>query len=137
MIAKRLFPLLLCATGSVFAADKAPIPATTSLFQALLGLVVVLGILAALAWGIKRTGLAKNTAPSTVKVIGGVSIGNRERILVVEVADQWIVVGVAPGRVNTLSTMPRQIQDMNPEQESAGKNFATWLKQTIEKRNVQ
>ena len=141
MIATRFFPflpILLCAAGSAYAAETSAstAPAAASLFQALLGLVVVLGILAVAAWGMRRMGLAKNSAPSTVKVIGGVSVGNRERILVVEVADQWIVVGVAPGRVNTLSTMPRQVQETPADTESNARNFSAWLKQTIEKRNA-
>ncbi|MGH8809782.1 MAG: FliO/MopB family protein, partial [Noviherbaspirillum sp.] len=76
------------------------------------------------------------SAASTVKVIGGVNVGSRERILVVEVAEQWIVVGVAPGRVNTLSTLPRQ-EIAAPDSAPAAKNFSTWLKQTIEQRNGQ
>ena len=82
---------------------------------------------------------ARNAGGSTVRIVSGVSLSNRERILVVEVADQWIVVGVAPGCINTLATMPRQetvasaASDPYPPH---GKNFAAWLKQTIEKRNA-
>ena len=36
------------------------------------------------------------------------NLGGRERMLVVEVGNQWIVVGASPGRVNALATMPRQ-----------------------------
>jgi flagellar protein FliO/FliZ len=105
------------------------------LLQVLLGLVIVLGLMAGAAWTLKRFGIAKANTGTTVKIVGGVSVGNRERILVVEVADQWIVVGVAPGRVNTLSTMPRQENTVAPEAAPEAKNFSAWLKQTIEKRH--
>ena len=74
---------------------------------------------------------------NVARVVGGVNVGNRERVLVVEVADQWIVVGVAPGRVNALSTMPKQDNAPTSQPLPEQKNFATWLKQTIDKRNAR
>ncbi|RZI42093.1 flagellar biosynthetic protein FliO [Herbaspirillum sp. HC18] len=127
-------PLLLCAP--VYAAEQAASPASAgNLLQVLLGLVVVLGLMAGAAWVLRRMGVAGAGANNVAKVIGGVSVGNRERVVVVEVADQWIVVGVAPGRVNALSTMPRQESAAIPEAVPGAKNFSAWLKQTIEKRN--
>ena len=62
-----------------------------------------------------------------------------ERIMLIEVADQWIVVGASPGRVNALATLPRQEEDagaaLAPQHSPAAANFSEWLKQTIEKRN--
>jgi flagellar protein FliO/FliZ len=133
-----LSPVALCIGGSAHAAAEQAGPASAgSLFQVLLGLIVVLGLMAGAAWMLRRFGLAKTTFAGTVKIIGGVNVGTRERILVVEVADQWIVVGVAPGRVNTLSTMPRQENVAESEAAPVAKNFSAWLKQTIDKRNGQ
>lgn len=123
-------------------AEAAIQPATTSattsagnFFQVLLGLIVVLALMAAAAWSLKKFGVSKLTGNATVKIVGGVSVGNRERVLVVEVGDQWIVVGVAPGQVNALSTMPRQESAAVPEAVPIAKNFSAWLKQTIDKRS--
>lgn len=133
----RAFLLVLAAfvAGSARAAEQAAPGATSSLLQVLLGLVIVLGLLAGTAWLIRRLGLARPSSASVVKVIGGASIGTRERIVLVEVADQWIVVGVAPGCINALTTMPRQEGFTQSDPTPVGKNFASWLKQTIEKRN--
>lgn len=106
-----------------------------NLFQVLLGLVVVLGLMAGAAWLLKRFGAMQPTTGSTIRVVGGVSVGSRERVIVVEVADQWIVVGVAPGRVNSLATMPRQEGIPPGDSTATTPNFAAWLKRTIEKRN--
>ncbi|MES2365362.1 MAG: flagellar biosynthetic protein FliO [Pseudomonadota bacterium] len=105
-----------------------------SLFQVLLGLALVLGLMAALAWVLKRFGATRAAGSAIVKVVGGVSVGGRERVLIVEAADQWIVIGVAPGRVNALATMPRQ-EIPAPMLGPVTKNFSDWLKQTMEKRN--
>jgi flagellar protein FliO/FliZ len=102
----------------------------------------VLGLLAVLAWFMKRYGPKAQGGSAHVKLVGALSLGGRERIMVVEVGDQWIVVGASPGRVNALATMPRQDQlaggdaVLHPHQPSAA-SFGEWLKQTIDKRNAK
>ena len=126
------------------AQNAAPQSAATAsaggFFQVLLGLLAVLAVLGAIAWLLKRFNLSRIAGNAPVKIIGGVSVGNRERVIVVEVADQWIVVGVAPGQVNALSTLARPEDAAMPAPApslQAGDNFATWLKQKIDKRNAQ
>lgn len=101
----------------------------------LFGLVVVLGLMMGLAWWLKRFGPARNAGNAPLKIVGGVSVGARERVMVIEVADQWIVVGVAPGSVTTLSTMPRQETSASLPTNAVPANFSGWLKQTIDRRN--
>lgn len=118
-------------------AQPAPASATTTagnFFQVLLGLIVVLALMAAAAWSLKKFGVTNLAGNAPVKIVGGVSVGNRERVVVIEVADQWIVVGVAPGQVNALSTMPRQENAATAAAAPAAKNFSAWLKQTVDKR---
>ena len=107
-----------------------------SLLQVIFGLIVVLGLLAGALWVLKRVGGGRLAAGSVVKIVGGVSVGNRERVMVVEVADQWIVIGVAPGQVSKLADMPRQERQQGAAALPGAPNFSAWLKQTIEKRNA-
>jgi flagellar protein FliO/FliZ len=116
-------------------------PAPTSvgsLLQTILSLAFVIALLVGLAWLLKRFGPKTVTGGTTVKLVGALSVGARERILVVEVGEQWIVVGASPGRMNALATMPRQETadlDLAARPPLSGANFAEWFKQTIEKRN--
>lgn len=126
-------PLLL-GSALAYAADQ-PASSAGGMFQMLFGLIIVLGVMIGAAWLLKRSGVAGNPAGSVIRVVGGVSVGNRERILVVEVADEWIVVGVTPSNINALSTMPRQELPASQYSGPVPANFAAWLKQTIEKRN--
>ena len=127
------------------AANPAAGPAAGSLIQTILALFVVLGLLAVLAWFMKRYGPKAQAGSANVKLVGALNLGGRERIMVVEVGDQWIVVGASPGRVNALATMARQPgveadattgATLHPHQPSAS-SFAEWLKQTIDKRNAK
>lgn len=107
-----------------------------SVLQVIFGLVIVLGLLAATLWLLKRVGGNRLAAGSVASIVGGVSVGTRERVLVVQVADQWIVVGVAPGQVTALASMPKQeVTDAGAT--SPAPNFSAWLKQTIEKRHAE
>ena len=94
--------LSVLAINGAHAADVSSSAAATggsaagSVFTMLLGLGTVLALLVGLAWLFKRTGLVKGASGNAVaKIIGGVSVGTRERVMVIEVAEQWIVVGVA------------------------------------------
>ena len=119
-------------------------PAAGSLIQTIFALCLVLALLAALAWCMKRYGPKAQAGAARVKLVGALSLGGRERIMVVEVGDQWIVVGASPGRVNALATMPRQPgiaetppgATLLPHQPSAS-SFAAWLKQTIDNRHAK
>lgn len=117
------------------AAEQRPVDSVGNLLQVLVGLVVVLALMAGAAWTLKRLGVTKGVAGSVAKIVGGVSVGSRERILVVEVGEQWIVVGVAPGRVNALATMQRRETGVAPVAAPEAKNFSAWLKQVIDKRH--
>ena len=118
----------------------APPSAGGSLLQTTFSLLLVLAILVGLAWLLKRYGPKSVTGSANVKLVGALSVGARERILVVEVGEQWIVVGASPGRMNALATLPRQETGIDltaaaPGQALPSANFAEWFKQTIEKRN--
>ncbi|MGJ7914666.1 flagellar biosynthetic protein FliO [Massilia sp. LXY-6] len=115
--------------------------ATGSLLQTLLALIVVLGVLGALAWFLKRYGPKAGGGNANLRVVGALNLGGRERVLVVEVGNQWIVVGASPGRINALATMPKQEGMEHATLAPHGANaappansFADWLKQTIDKR---
>ena len=124
-------PILAQAADAV-----APAPAVSaagSLLQVLIGLVAVLLLIAATAWVAKRFGVTRGGASNVLQVISSASVGARERVVVVEVGESWLVVGVAPGSVNALMTLPRGEIQSTPAS-SLNTSFAAGLQQLIEKR---
>jgi len=120
------------------AADSVGTAATTpSGLQALLGFAVVLALMAAAAWLLRRFGMPRMTGNTPVRIVGGVSVGARERVLVVEAGDQWIVLGVAPGRVNALMTMPRQEPPVRADGASEVKRLLARFQQSAEPGNAK
>ena len=84
-------------------ADAAP-----GLLQAILGLGIVLALIWGAAWVIRRLapGLGKQRN-SLLKVIARQAVGAREHVVIVEVADRWLLLGVGAGNVRTLETLPK------------------------------
>lgn len=117
----------------------APTASSGSLLQTIVALMFVLALLIALAWAMKRYGPKALGGNSKMRVVSSLNLGGRERIVLIEVADQWIVVGASPGRINALATLPRQEGELpilsSAQNGPAAANFSEWLKQTIEKRN--
>ncbi|MES2049003.1 MAG: flagellar biosynthetic protein FliO [Pseudomonadota bacterium] len=133
---RRRYLLLLALPATTASAETAAISPATGLLQIFLGLIAVLTLMGVAAWFFKKIGPVNTGNKIPVKIVGGVSVGNRERIMVVEVADQWIVVGVTANQINTLSTMPRQEKLVEEQQSSTPENqFSTWLKRTMAKRS--
>ncbi len=67
-----------------------------------------------------------------LKIVGGLSISPRERILLVEVEDTWLVIGVGPGQMRTLHTLPKG--HIPPATGEDGK-FGHWLQQFRSKQH--
>lgn len=109
-----------------------------SILQVVFSLLLVLAAVVLVAWILKRINLPQQGAGSLLKVIGGVAVGQRERIVLLEVNDTWLVVGVAPGQVNTLHSMPKAALSVPHADTPPGTDgkFQGWLKQMIEKRNA-
>jgi flagellar protein FliO/FliZ len=135
---KFLFPLLMLAASASAAVptrEAGNVAPATGLLQIFLGLIAVLALMAAAAWFFKKMGPVSKGNMVPVKIVGGVSLGNRERVMVIEIADQWIVLGVTASQINTLSTMPKQEKLATELAAALPENqFSAWLKRHIEKR---
>lgn len=99
----------LAASGAVAAAAEAagaPPDLAPSLVQTALGLAFIVALIYGVSWLLRRT-QPGGRAHALLKVVASLSVGQRERVVIVECADQWLVVGVAAGGLRTLHTMPK------------------------------
>lgn len=77
-----------------------------AVLQIATALVLVVGLIFAAAWVMKRFGRLQGTATDQLRLVGGIQLGQRERIVVVQAGDQRLVVGVTPGCIRTLHVLP-------------------------------
>ena len=78
-----------------------------SLGQALFGLLAVLAVIGVMAYLAKRFQLPGQGQGALLKTITGLSVGTRERVVVVEVGETWLVLGVTAQNISTLHSMPK------------------------------
>jgi flagellar protein FliO/FliZ len=78
------------------------------LLQAGLGLAVVVAMIFGCAWVARRFGLQQSGSGRLLKVVSSAMVGQRERVVVVEIGGQWLVLGVASGQVRALHSMAAQ-----------------------------
>ena len=105
-----------------------------SLLQMMAGLAVVLGAIAASAWFARRMGAGAGGNARLLKIVSALPVGAKERVVIVEVGTQWMVLGVAPGRVSALATLPKGELPEVPSGVAAspmGIDFAALLKKVI------
>ena len=77
-----------------------------AVLQTLVGLVGRDRLVFGCAWLARQFGLQGGRRAGLVKMVGGASLGDKERVAVVEIGDTWLVLGAAPGNVRLLHTMP-------------------------------
>jgi flagellar protein FliO/FliZ len=119
----RRFLFAFFASPALAAETAAP-SALSAMLQSFFALLLVLGVIAGAAWLLKRTQQLHTPSNSVLKNISALAVGPKERVVVVEVGDTWLVVGVAPGHVRTLHTLPRQEL---PAASAVAPKFAEWL----------
>ena len=95
-----------------------------------LGLLVVLGLIFGLAWLFRRYGNLPNFNRSNIQILGGISLGPREKAVLLEVEGERLLVGVAAGQVTRLHAFPSVKQTVTAiDEQQAETDFAETLHQ--------
>jgi flagellar protein FliO/FliZ len=117
-------PLAQSAEGTASAVSMA------SFLQVILALAVVLAAIALFAWCLRRWMPGPAGAGGFLRVLGGVMVGPKERLVLVEVGETWLLLGVAANSVNLLHTMPKPAGTVVASAPVA-QGFARLLKQAV------
>lgn len=103
--------------------------------QILVSLVLVLLIIFVAAWLLRRYGRFPGVADGHLKVIGALSVGQRERIMLLQVGKEQILVGVTSNQISTLHQLeePVQVKDNVP----IGGQFSQRLQEALKSRDIK
>jgi flagellar protein FliO/FliZ len=118
--------------ASAWAADAAPPSIASGLLQTTLGLALVVGLVLGAAWLVRRLSPSLGGRSTLLRVVSSCPVGQRERVVVVEVGEQWLVVGVAAGSVTALATLPKGTA---PDAAATAPSFATLLAGAITRKS--
>jgi flagellar protein FliO/FliZ len=79
-----------------------------AVLRVVIGLVLVVAVILALAWMARRTGFVPRPDGTALRLVAKLALGPRSSIAVVQVQDTWIVVGLTPNSITPLHTLPAQ-----------------------------
>ena len=126
---KLAFLPALLWIGTAAAADATAPPSGPGLWPATLAMLAVALLAAGGTWLVARVSRQRFANSPLLRVIAAVHVGPRERVVIVEAGESWLVLGVAPGRVNAIHTLAREASaPLEPQ-----RPFAEWLKKVTEK----
>jgi flagellar protein FliO/FliZ len=100
----------------------------------LFGLALVVGVILAFAWVLRRLGRVPGASSGVVRILGGASLGPRERVVLIEVGRTQLLVGLAPGRVQTLHVLDEPVDIKPGHGPSAAAGFAERLSAMLRDR---
>lgn len=134
MLKNTLFAWLLLFPVATFAAETNTSSSGSGTLQMILnmglGLAVVLVLIFGCAWLMRRVNGIQGAKNSAMQIISVISVGQRERILLLEVGEQQILVGVTAQNVRTLHVFDEPVLNTKVRGES---DFATRLQSMLQK----
>ncbi|MCP4494675.1 MAG: flagellar biosynthetic protein FliO [Gammaproteobacteria bacterium] len=98
------------------------------------GLILVVVIIFCFAWLLKRLKITQQAQNGLLKVVAGLPLGTRERIVVLQVGEEQILLGLSPGRIEKLHTLAEPLV-VDPQQSISP--FAERLHGLINRSNLQ
>ncbi|UVL27030.1 flagellar biosynthetic protein FliO [Pseudomonas donghuensis] len=84
--------------------------AAGQLTQLVLGLLLVLGLIFFLAWLLRRVQNAAPGSGQVIEILGSRALGPRDRLLLVQVGKEQILIGHSPGTIEALHVLAEPVE---------------------------
>ena len=121
--------------ASLFATSTpllAATPVGPGLLQWLLSCGLVIGFILFLGWLLRKSRLIQPMTQGPMRVLSSLPLGTRERLLVVKVGEQQILLGTTPGRISFLCQLDKPIDEQQLPQP-----FAAQLGKLLSRASAQ
>ena len=97
----------------------------------LLGLLLVIGLIFLLAWLLRRVQQLNPRGNQAIKLISSHALGPRERLVLVQVGSEQVLLGLSAGRIAPLHVLKEPVH--LPDAEPASPEFAQRLMELLGK----
>ncbi|HAQ27901.1 flagellar biosynthetic protein FliO [Stutzerimonas nitrititolerans] len=101
------------------------------LSKLLLGLLLVIGLIFLLAWLLRRVQQLHPRGAQVIKIVSTQALGPRERLVLVQVGGEQILLGLSAGRITPLHVLEEPVH--LPDAEPATPEFAQRLMELLGK----
>ncbi|MGE8360500.1 flagellar biosynthetic protein FliO [Pseudomonas sp.] len=135
----KRFGFILAMPLTALAAEPAAQAATPmtgsgiagQLGQLLLGLLLVIGLIFLLAWLMRRVQQVGPRGGQVIRIMASQALGPRDRLVLVQVGSEQVLLGLSPGRITSLHVMNEPVH--LPDGEPATTEFAQRLMELLGK----
>ncbi|MDH5216090.1 MAG: flagellar biosynthetic protein FliO [Gammaproteobacteria bacterium] len=110
-------------------ANVSPLDVSGSVVKVIFGLLLVVVAIFASAWFFRRFGSVSSVPSDSLKIIGGLNIGNREKLMLVQVGEKQILIGVTSTNIQTLHVLEESVPVSSTV--SVGDSFSAKLNQAV------
>lgn len=104
----------------------------SNVLQMMAGLAFVILLILLLGWVYRRFGTPRTIANGDFRIVAGLSMGQRERLVMLEVGGCQILLGVGPGRVEKIHVFEEPV--IQSSQAGQNDGFAARLSSVINQR---
>ncbi|NNA68150.1 flagellar biosynthetic protein FliO [Pseudomonas gessardii] len=104
---------------------------TGQLTQLVLGLLLVVGLIFVLAWLLRRVQRIGPGSAQVIELVGSRALGPRDRLVLVQVGEEQILLGLTPGRITPLHVLKHPVSVAQTE--AATPEFAQRLMELMGK----
>lgn len=111
-------------------AEEGGADAAAYLAQLIGGLALVVGAIVILGWVLRRTQGGLNRGSQAIEIVAARSVGTRERLMLIQVGNEQVLVGVAPSGMRTLHTLAQPLA----AEEVENVDFSSALKRAVTRR---
>lgn len=140
--ARRILAVAL-TTGAIalaspvlgWAADARPGPGAAQLAQLLFGLVLVVGAVFLFGRLLPRIAGVRGSNGVDMRVVASLAVGQKERVVLLQVGNQQLLLGVTPTQVNTLQALAEPLRLSGGDTAASDPGAAGWLARTLARKS--
>ncbi len=143
MFKRMLFCLLFILPATLHAADAERLPKAAArlndplgagdVLQVFFALLFVLLLIGVAAWFFRRMSLGNFAGQGALRLLASVSVGQRERVVLVQAGETQLLLGVAQGNVRTLHVFDQPLMPQD-NTSTPTENFAERLAAVLKRR---
>ncbi len=116
------------AAESSFAAQSTVLD-TGSFMQMLAALGIVVVLIFGLSMAVRKFNMFNASSSAHIRIVGGLALSNKDRLLLIQVGEEQLLISTSPGRVQKIHDLqtPIDLSEADDGKLAAGQNFASLL----------
>ncbi|MGI1677444.1 MAG: flagellar biosynthetic protein FliO [Cellvibrionaceae bacterium] len=131
--------MLLIVSSSTYAESVRPISSANNgyIFQVFVGLIIIIAMIFGVAALAKRFGAGTMLNNQHLKIVSTLSLGQKEKIVIIEAGEQQLLLGITSQQVTNLHTFDESVIDLKTKKEMSDftHKIHGFLKQQISPNN--